>query len=88
MVTLTSALVFAVGAAATNNIWLGSSQYPQCTACLDKTFLSCPGDYHELSYAQCMCGGDGGVNLVTCVSVCDSVDQMGVGLGRQQVSAW
>jgi hypothetical protein len=35
-----------------------------------------------------MCGGDGGVNLNTCVGVCDSVDTLGVNLGSQVVGGW
>lgn len=68
-------------------IWINTG-YPECDQCLDQTFASCPGSYLDASYAQCMCKGDGGVNLDTCVSVCDSVDSLGTDLGSQQVSGW
>lgn len=70
-----------------NMIWIDTA-YSACNQCLDQTFSSCPGSYRTASYAQCMCKGDGGVNLVTCVSVCDSVDRLGTNLGSQQVSGW
>ena len=90
MVNIKFPLAFALlcsTACALNNIWIGTS-YPQCDSCLDQTFLSCPGDYHDVGYAQCMCGGDGGVNMNTCVSVCNGVDALGTNLGSQVAGGW
>ena len=49
----------------------GTYSTPSCDACLDQTYLSCPGDYQERSYGQCMCYGDGGTMTAQCLSVCD-----------------
>jgi hypothetical protein len=65
-----------------------STQYPECNSCLDATYLSCPGFYEDRDYATCMCAGTGATNMNTCISICDSVDALGVGLGIQKAEAW
>ncbi|KAK0711778.1 hypothetical protein B0H67DRAFT_300870 [Lasiosphaeris hirsuta] len=57
---------------ASNAIFGFSPSDPTCTACLDNAFLACPGFYQDRSYAECMCGGVGDTEFVTCTSTsCD-----------------
>ncbi|KAI6355896.1 hypothetical protein MCOR25_008052 [Pyricularia grisea] len=70
------ALLLAVSHLATTvsaaNMVFGAYGNRNCEACLDKTFQSCPGDYQTRSYATCMCAGNGGANVATCMSgYCD-----------------
>jgi hypothetical protein len=69
-VTLTLSLISTLTRAA--NPVFGTYTTPSCDTCLDQTFLSCPGDYHDRDYGTCMCYGDGGTNVNTCLSYCDT----------------
>lgn len=79
MVKMRLLLIFALlrSAACQLGLIFGSTQYPDCNSCLDQTGASCPGNYEDVSYAECMCKGDGAVKVNTCVSVCNSVDTNG-----------
>jgi hypothetical protein len=71
-----------------NMIWAGTGAgSPTCRSCLDQTFLSCPGNYQDVSYARCMCYGDGSANAVTCSSVCEGAAP-GRNFGSQVAGAW
>lgn len=48
-----------------------------CGICLDETFKVCPGHYRDASYAECMCGGEGGSMLEACISKCDTATTKG-----------
>jgi hypothetical protein len=77
--------LFASGAMAANNIFGSFPLYPQCERCLDTVFASCPGFYQDRSYAECMCGGKGGTDFVTCSSVCGSYDSLAQ---RNAIISW
>ncbi|KFY83366.1 hypothetical protein V498_08127 [Pseudogymnoascus sp. VKM F-4517 (FW-2822)] len=68
--------LFHLSACQLNMIWIGTA-YPECNSCLDQTFLSCPGSYDSVGYAECMCKGNGGANLAACIPICDAADTLG-----------
>jgi hypothetical protein len=71
-----------------NMIWASTgASSPECRSCLDQAFLSCPGDYQTVSYAQCMCAGDGSANTISCAGVCERA-MPGRNLGNQVAGAW
>ncbi|KAL1843705.1 hypothetical protein VTJ49DRAFT_405 [Mycothermus thermophilus] len=76
--TLVIGAALASSALAANPIWGGAS-YPECTACLDRTFATCPGNWETQEYAECLCAGAGSSVFIDCVGTCQLVDTMGIG---------
>ncbi|KAK5654213.1 hypothetical protein OQA88_7388 [Cercophora sp. LCS_1] len=75
------------GVSAQNEIFV-PLPYAECNNCLDQAAASCPGDYRDKSVGACMCAGVGSTNTVTCVSVCDGVDELRMGAGEKVVRGW
>ena len=77
---------------AQSNPIFAPTPYPECTTCLDRAVAACgpSGDYDKSeAYAECVCDGAGGAQIVECMSVCNSVDAIngfvvrgGMGMGR------
>lgn len=64
--------LFQSAALAANPIWAVFSG--NCESCLDSVYSECPSNYRTLTYAQCMCGGQGAKDFVSCSSVCQTYD--------------
>lgn len=72
---------------AQNNIFT-PLPYPECNACLDTGFNSCPGDYHDRSVGQCVCAGEGSKVVAGCVSTAWHVDTLPMGAGENVVRGY
>ncbi|KAK0647148.1 hypothetical protein B0T16DRAFT_391442 [Cercophora newfieldiana] len=85
---LTTALTALLGTTtALNDIFI-PLPYPECNACLDTAANSCPGNYQQRSYAECICAGEGSKQIVGCVGTCDAVDTQPMGAGNKVVRGY
>ncbi|KAK0622483.1 hypothetical protein B0T14DRAFT_552906 [Immersiella caudata] len=74
-------------ATALNDIFI-PLPYPECNSCLDTAANSCPGNYRDRTYAECICAGTGSKLIVGCVGTCDAVDTMPMGAGNKVVRGY
>ncbi|KAK5663456.1 hypothetical protein OQA88_3885 [Cercophora sp. LCS_1] len=85
--TIVTSTLFVSSALAANPIW-GTTANAECTACLDKTFLTCPDDFQLPVYAECMCGGDGGSAFTNCLGTCQAVDSLDIDQAGTITADW